>query len=125
MPFMSGAPETSLYELGLYMALLLVGVVIVAIIVGLVSLVLFFYPTIFGAQLAMQLCQHTGLRVFNYLAMMFRSITRNLLRTSLTFVAVFVLVAVISAFWSILLFIDSITEDKDNNLKAIITEKHQ
>src|SRR5262249_51173336 len=53
------------------------------------------------------------------------SITRNLLRTSLTYVAIFVLVFVISGIWSMLNFIDSITEEKENNLKAIITEKHQ
>ena len=39
--------------------------------------------------------------------------------------AIFVLVFVISGLWSMLNFIDSITEDKENNLKSIITEKHQ
>src|SRR5260370_25611132 len=57
--------------------------------------------------------------------MMFRSIKRNLLRTSLTYVAIFVLVFVISGIWTMLNFIDSITQDKENNLKAIISDKHQ
>ena len=116
--------ETSLYELWLYMALGLLGLVVFAIILGIATLPLFF-ATLFGTQWALRLLQATGIRMFNYLGMMLRSITRNLLRTSLTYVAIFVLVFVISGIWSMLNFIDSITEEKENNLKAIITEKHQ
>jgi putative ABC transport system permease protein len=119
-----GGFETSMYELGMYMALGLLALVVFAIILGIVTLPAF-YVTLFSAQLALRILQSTGLRMVNYLAMMFRSITRNLLRTSLTYVAIFVLVFVISGIWSMLNFIDSITEDKENNLKAIITEKHQ
>src|SRR5262249_20741569 len=116
--------ETSLYELWLYMALGLLGLVVFAIILGIATLPLFF-ATLFGTQWALRLLQVTGIRMFNYLGMMLLSITRNVLRTSLTYVAIFVLVFVISGIWSMLNFIDSITEEKENNLKAIITEKHQ
>src|SRR4029077_2171017 len=58
-------------------------------------------------------------------SMMFRSITRNLLRTSLSYFAIFMLVFVISGVWSLLNFMDSVTKENANNLKAIITEKHQ
>jgi putative ABC transport system permease protein len=121
---MPGAFETSLYELGLYMAIGLLALVVIAIALGILTLPVF-YLAVFGGQLALRLLQFTGIRAFNYLGMMFRSITRNLLRTSLTYVAIFVLVFVISGIWSMLNFVDSITEDKENNLKAIITEKHQ
>src|SRR5215831_16309174 len=101
--------ETSLYELGLYMAIGLLALVVIAIALGILTLPVF-YLAVFGGQLGLRLLQFaTGIRAFNYLGMMFRSITRNLLRTSLTYVAIFVLVFVISGIWSILNFIDSIT----------------
>src|SRR5437870_1598698 len=118
------APDTSLYELGLYMTLFLLGLVVSAIGLGVFTLPAF-YVTVFGCQLGLRLLQFTGIRVFNYVGMMFRSITRNLLRTSLTYVAIFVLVFVISGMWTILNFVDSITAEKENNLKAIISDKHQ
>src|SRR5712692_4109513 len=115
--------ETSLYELSLYMAVGLLGLVVFAILLGIATLPLFF-ATLFGSEFGLRLVQFTVIRAFNYLGMMLRSITRNLLRTSLTYVAIFVLVFVISGLWSMLSFIDSITEDKENNLKALISEKH-
>src|SRR5579859_4558159 len=108
------APDTSLYELGLYMTLGLLALVVFAIILGVFTLPLF-YVTLYGSQLGLRLAQFSGIRAFNYLGMMFRSITRNLLRTSLTYVAIFVLVFVISGIWTMLNFIDSITEEKENN----------
>jgi putative ABC transport system permease protein len=54
-----------------------------------------------------------------------RSLTRNLLRTSLTYLAVFILAFVVSAIWSALGFLDMVTAEKESNLKAIITEKFQ
>src|SRR6266404_8124429 len=95
------APDTSLYELGLYMMLFLLAMVVSAIGLGVVALPLF-YLTLFGSQLGLRLAQLSGLRIVNYLGMMFRSITRNLLRTSLTYVAIFVLVFVISGIWTML-----------------------
>jgi len=118
------APDTSLYELGLYMTLGLLALVVGAIALGVFTLPLF-YVTLYGAQLVLRLAQYTGIRIVNYLGMMFRSITRNLLRTSLTYVAIFVLVFVISGIWTMLNFVDSITAEKENNLKAIISDKHQ
>jgi putative ABC transport system permease protein len=60
-----------------------------------------------------------------YLLIMLKSLRRNLLRTSLTYLAVFVLVIVITMIWSILAFLADLTEDKSKDLKAIVTEKHQ
>jgi putative ABC transport system permease protein len=54
-----------------------------------------------------------------------RNIIRALLRTSLTYLAVFVLVFVLCCIWSILAFLSAITEQKDANLKGIVTEKYQ
>lgn len=124
MPPGAFSPETSMYELGFRLAIYLLALVVSANVLGLVTLPPFF-GVLFGAQFGLRFAQATGLRIFNYLAVMLRSVTRNLLRTSLTYFAIFVLVFVISGIWSMLNFIDSITEDRENNLKAIITEKHQ
>lgn len=54
-----------------------------------------------------------------------RSVIRALLRTSLTYLAVFVLVFVLCCIWSILAFLNQIMTQNDANLKGIITEKYQ
>ncbi len=59
------------------------------------------------------------------LVLIIRSLTRNLLRTGLTYTAIFVMVIVITFVWSILGFLSQATSDKESNLKAIITEKNQ
>lgn len=59
------------------------------------------------------------------LVLIVRSLSRNLLRTSLTYLAVFVLVIVITSIWSVLGFLDAVTSEKESNFKAIITEKNQ
>jgi putative ABC transport system permease protein len=116
--------ETAFYELGLYLSVGLLVIVVAAIVLGLMTLP-GFYAVLFGLRLLIAAAQNTGVRIFNYLGLIFRNITRNLLRTSLTYVAIFVLVFVISGIWSMLNFIDSITQEKENNLKAIITEKYK
>jgi putative ABC transport system permease protein len=59
------------------------------------------------------------------LVLIIRSLSRNLLRTSLTYLAIFVLVCVITFIWSILDFLALVTTEKEGNLKAIITERKQ
>jgi putative ABC transport system permease protein len=54
-----------------------------------------------------------------------RNLIRALLRTSLTYLAVFVLVFVLCCVWSILAFLNTIMTKNDSNLKGIITEKYQ
>ena len=51
--------------------------------------------------------------------------SRNLLRSTLTGLATFVLVLVITLVWSVLAFLDKQTEAKSQNLKAIVTEKYE
>src|SRR5262245_45339227 len=54
-----------------------------------------------------------------------RNLIRSLLRTSLTYLAVFVLVFILCAVWSVLDFLSALTVQKDQNLKGIVTEKYQ
>jgi putative ABC transport system permease protein len=54
-----------------------------------------------------------------------KSLRRNPLRTLLTGMATAVLVMVVTLVWSILSFLDKVTEAKTQDLKAIITERYQ
>jgi putative ABC transport system permease protein len=54
-----------------------------------------------------------------------RSLRRNLLRSTLTGLATFVLVLVITLVWSVLAFLDKQTEAKSRNLKALVSEKYE
>lgn len=73
----------------------------------------------------------TGLNVINvgrssrFLLMALRSLRRNILRTSLTYLAIFVLVLVVTLIWSVLAFLDLVTSEKAKDFKAIVTEKWQ
>jgi putative ABC transport system permease protein len=53
----------------------------------------------------------------------FKSLRRNLLRTSLTAVATMVLVFVITLVWSVLYFLHLVMTEKSKDLKAIVTER--
>ncbi|MBL8792270.1 MAG: ABC transporter permease [Planctomycetia bacterium] len=57
--------------------------------------------------------------------MMMKSLRRNLLRTSLTYLAVFVLVLVVTAVWSMLDYVDGMMNEKASNIKVIVSEKWQ
>jgi putative ABC transport system permease protein len=54
-----------------------------------------------------------------------KNLRRNPLRTTLTSLAVLILVFVVTGIWSVLWFLDLITSEKTKDLKAIVTEKWQ
>jgi putative ABC transport system permease protein len=64
-------------------------------------------------------------RAGRFLLIALKSLRRNLLRTSLTYLASFVLVVVIVMVWSVLYFLGELTRAKEKNLTIIITEKYQ
>lgn len=99
--------------------LMIVVGVFIAAVVALVPFFLFLFvsETLLGAF-------NVG-RSVKYLLLMLKSLRRNLLRTSLTYLAIFVLVIVVTMIWSILSFLAKVTEDKSKDLKAIVTEKFQ
>ena len=68
-----------------------------------------------------------GLLIFfhKYFSFVFRSLSRSLLRTILSSLAIMVLVGVGVIIWSVLLFIDQVLTDRSNDLKAIVTERWQ
>ena len=60
-----------------------------------------------------------------FAVMMFKNVRRNLLGTSLTYLATFMAVFVVSIIWSVLVFLDSVTAEKAQDVKVIVTEKFQ
>jgi putative ABC transport system permease protein len=90
--------------------------------VALLALVPFFLVLIFAEFLLARLPIGRGAR---FLLIMIKSLRRNLLRTSLTYLATFVLVLVVVLVWSVLYFLDVLTEEKTSDVKVIISEKWQ
>lgn len=60
-----------------------------------------------------------------FLLLILKNVRRNLTLSTLTSLASMVLVLVVTMVWSILAFLNKTTEEKSNNLKAIVTEKWQ
>lgn len=54
-----------------------------------------------------------------------KSLKRNLRRTILSGLAIIILVVVVTMIWSVLSFLDSITSEKSEDFKAIVTERWQ
>lgn len=59
------------------------------------------------------------------LRFIFKSLGRNLRRSILTSVAIIVLVMVVTLIWSVLSFLDMVTAERSQDLKAIVTERWQ
>jgi putative ABC transport system permease protein len=62
-------------------------------------------------------------RPMRFLLIMVKSLRRNLTRTSLTYLATFVLVIVVTMVWSTLYFFDSLMTERTKDMKIIVTEK--
>jgi putative ABC transport system permease protein len=62
-------------------------------------------------------------RLSRFVSMMLKSLRRNLVRTSLTYLATFVLVLVVTLVWSALLHIEGLTAMKTKDLKVIVSDK--
>src|SRR5437763_1724930 len=57
--------------------------------------------------------------------MMFKSLRRNLVRTSLTYLATFLGVIVVAMIWSVLSFLDAVMTERAKDVKVLVTEKFQ
>ena len=57
-----------------------------------------------------------------FLLLILKNVRRNIVISSLTSLATMVLVLVVTLVWSVLAFLDNATAEKNQNLKAIITE---
>ena len=58
-----------------------------------------------------------------YLILIWKNLRRSILRSTLTALGTMVLVFVVTLVWSVLSFLQAATEEKSQNLKAIVTER--
>lgn len=123
---MGGSPDLSLIQLAVYAALLLVGVIFLLTLMAVATL-----PIFFGALGLMD----GGLRVVQndpdpvgktakVGGLVFRSLRRNLLRTALTYVALFVLTGMLTFLYGILASIESLTQEKEGSQLVILTDRY-
>ncbi len=79
-------------------------------------------------QVATSFPIHIAARILaapKFVVMILKNIRRNLLRSSLAYLAVSVMVLVITLIWSVLGFLDAVTANKSANFRALVTEKFQ
>jgi putative ABC transport system permease protein len=96
--------------------------IVAVILVALVALVPLFL-VLYAGEVVLNAVQ-IG-RASRFFLVALKSLRRNLLRTSLTYLASFVLVVVVVMVWSVLYFLDLLTSPKTRNVKLIVTEKYQ
>lgn len=89
-------------------------------ITGVVALLPFFI-FLWGGEQVLRLIPFG--RPMRFLLIMVKSLRRNLTRTSLTYLATFVLVVVVTMVWSILFFLDTLMAERTKDMKVIVTEK--
>ena len=120
------APDFSLIQLAVYGTVGMVIVLFVATMVAVASLPLFF-GTLYVMSLGLRAVQSAPDPVGKYAklgGLVFRSLQRNLLRTALTYVALFVLTFVLCLIYTIINVFAKITQEKENNVQVIMTEKY-
>jgi putative ABC transport system permease protein len=123
MPTGMGGPDPSMLVLSGYMVLLLFGLIIIALVIGFTTLPIFFL-VLFGIERGAQaMAERTGGFVSKLVLIMFRGLRRSPLRTSLTYVALFVFTWMLAFIYAILAFMSNVTKEKEANFKAIVTHK--
>ncbi|MDB5309903.1 MAG: FtsX-like permease family protein [Gemmataceae bacterium] len=115
--------DPSIFLLSGYLLGMLVGLISLALVVGLVTLPLFFFVLFLIEQVSRVVAGTTGAFVSKLVLIMFRGLRRSPLRTSLTYLALFVLTTVLVFLYTILTFIGNVTAEKEANFKAIVTHK--
>src|SRR5437016_3548734 len=78
-----------------------------------------------GVALSVILIGLVGWVYRKYFTFIFKSLSRNLVRTILASLATMVLVFVFTVIWSVLLMLDLMTTDRSKDLRALVTERYQ
>jgi putative ABC transport system permease protein len=115
--------DPSMLMLSGYLVGILAGLIGVALFVGMLTLPIFFIVLFFVQIGARIVAETTGMFGAKLVLIMFRGLLRSPLRTSLTYLALFVLTLVLSMIYSVLNFISLVTTEKEANFKAIVTHK--
>jgi putative ABC transport system permease protein len=120
---MSGQLDPSMFLLSGYLFAGLGMLIAIALSVGIFTLPVFFLVLFIIEQIAGAVAAATGRFVPKLVLIMFRGLRRSPLRTSLTYLALFVLTLVLVFIYTILTFIGNVTAEKEANFKAIVTHK--
>jgi len=112
MPLLSG-----------FLFVLLAKLIGYALAVGLVTLPVFFVVLFVVEYIAAAIANSSGSFVAKLVVIMFRGLRRAPLRTSLMYLALFVLTLMLTGIYSVLSFIGRATTEKEANFKAIATHK--
>ena len=115
--------DPSIFLLSGYLFGMLGMLILIALGVGLVTLPIFFLVLYAIEQAAWFVADTSGSFIGKLVLIMFRGLRRSPLRTSLTYLALFVLTTVLVFLYTILTFIGKVTTEKEANFKAIVTHK--
>lgn len=115
--------DPSMFMMSGYLLAMLAGLIAVALFVGILTLPVFFVVLFLVQLLAQFISETSGTFSAKIVLIMFRGLLRSPLRTSLTYLALFVLTLVLALIYSVLNFIALVTTEKEANFKAIVTHK--
>jgi putative ABC transport system permease protein len=121
----SAGPDLSLMQLAVYGTAGMFGLLVLLTILAVATLPLFF-AALGALELGLAVFQGFPDPVGKYSklgGLVFRSLRRNLLRTALTYVALFVLTGMLTFIYSIVSFLGNMTKDKENQQMVIMSEK--
>lgn len=95
----------------------------IASVLGVITLPIFFL-FVWVAELVLAWLSESGSLAVKVMLMLFRGLRRSPLRTSLTYLALFVLTFVLCMIYTVITFIGRATSEKEANFKIIMTEKY-
>ena len=118
--------DPTLLQTAIYMFAIFFVVLFVLTLFAVFSLPIFF-TTLFGMGQFLKVSADFPDPVGKYsklFGLVFRSLNRNMLRTALTYIALFVLTGMLTFIYSIVSFLGNITKEKEDNLQVIMTERY-
>jgi putative ABC transport system permease protein len=124
--FMGGGPDLSLMQLAIYAVISLLVVILILTIMGIGTLP-FFIAALVGMEVGLIATQNFPDPIGKWSkigGLVFRNMRRNLLRTALVYVALFVLTGMLTLIYTFVTSLDKLTADKEGQQMIILTEKH-
>ncbi len=121
----TAAPDPTLLEVAIYGTVALIALIFFLLLLAVVTLPIFF-ASLLMMEFGLRGVQNSPDPVGKYakiFGLVFRSLRRNLLRTSLTYAALFVLTAMITFIYSIVSFLGKFTAEKEGAQMVVMSEK--
>ena len=115
--------DPSMFMMSAYLLAGLAGLIVLALLLGVLTLPVFFLILYVADRAAGLAASATGSFAAKVVLIMFRGLRRSPLRTSLTYLAIFVLTLVLCLIYAVLYMIGNATSEKEANFKAIVTHK--